>query len=252
VMKIFQILFILFFTTIENFSFFFISQGIVFLLLFFASLRFLYIEVGYLYELKKRNIYAALSLIKKIFNYFLSNLYNHINLSFWGIGLLYLGAGSEIILFNLVEMFWRFINVLTQSLFEPIFRKVKISLTYSVKTLFLILLSLTFIYICIDPAIRLFFPIFFDDLSRIFKVLFFVTIFFVVNKFIIFFFLGRLRISLMNSFNSFFLFLHFLFFLIWFFCTNNSTIEIVQYLLFLNILYFSILIIFIKYSNLKF
>ena len=60
-----------------------------------------------------------------MFLYFLSNLYNHLNLSIWGILLILLNISDQIILFNIVDTIWRGFNTFLQSILEPTLKNLK-------------------------------------------------------------------------------------------------------------------------------
>lgn len=235
VYKLIQTIFLFYTLNSNNFYLFFISQSIVYLLLFLDFLFFSKKNINYFFKFNIKKIVYSIVYLKKMFSFFLSNLYNHINISFWGIGLIILNIGSEIVLFNIVDVIWRTLNVFLQSTLEPIFRNFNKTFLLSFWNYLFLLFFLLLIYFLIDPIINFLFPFFYDDLILIFKILYFVVIMFSVNKLISYLIIGRNQISLMNKMNTLFLVIHFCFFIVWFIFSNHSTLEIILYLLFLNL-----------------
>lgn len=249
--KLIQIIFLTYFINGNNFYLFFISQSFVVLVLFVNLIYLLKNEANYFFKFKFKFFISSYYLIKKLFFYFASNFYNNINLSIWGFGLMFINHGMELILFNIVDLIWRTINVILQSILEPLFKGFRNSIIPSINFTILFSCFLIIIFFNIENATKLLFPKFYDHLFEIFKLLYFVIIFFSFNKIISFLIIGKEKISLMNTFNSIFLLIQVLFFINWLLHSGNNTYEIIKYLLFFNIFIFFILIIYLFLRNRK-
>jgi hypothetical protein len=246
--KVVQFVFLFYSLHFSNLYIFFISQGVVFFLSFLSSLYFLHSNISYIFKFRLKYITNSFLLLRKTFSYFLSNLYNNINLTIWGFAVILLNITNEIVLFNIIETLWRSVNTVLQSIIEPSFRNFQFSI-YNLKNLFTIIILLLVSYQFIEIFSSALFPLYSLKLIPIFKVLFFVFIFFTINKIITFFVIGRRKISTMNKFNLVSFFIYLVFFGIWLFLSNHTIFEILIYLLIFNIIKLFIFFYFIIFFN---
>ena len=242
--KIVQFVFLYNILNFSNLYIFFISQGMVFFLSFLSSLYFLHLNISYIFKFRLRYITNSFLLLRKTFPYFLSNLYNNINLTIWGFAIILLNISNEIVLFNIIETLWRSVNTVLQSIIEPSFKNFQFSI-YSLKNLFTIIILLSVSYQFIEMFSSVLFPLYSLNLIPIFKLLFFVFIFFAINKIITFFVIGRRKISTMNKLNLVSFCIYLVFFGTWLFLTNYTIFEILKYLLIFNVIKLFILFYFI-------
>ena len=246
--KIVQFIFLYNSFTFSNLYIFFISQGMVFFLSFLSSLYFLHLNIGYIFKFRLRYITNSFLLLRKTFSYFLSNLYNNINLTIWGFAIILLNISNEIVLFNIIETLWRSVNTVLQSIIEPSFKNFQFSI-YSLKNLLAIIILLSVSYQFIEMFSTVLFPLYSLNLIPIFKLLFFVFIFFTINKIITFFVIGRRKISTMNKLNLVSFCIYLVFFGTWLFLTNHTIFEILKYLLIFNVIKLFILFYFIIFIS---
>ena len=172
ILKIIQLIFIYYFLTSSNIYIFFLSQGIIFCLIFLYSLYYLNKNFYYFFKFSFKQIYLSLFFLKKMFLYFFSNLYNHLNLSIWGILLIFLNISDQIILFNIVDTIWRGFNAFLQSILEPTLKNLK-KISFRKKNIFYLLIFLIIFYLNIEivtPIIFKYEPI---EFIEIFELLFF-------------------------------------------------------------------------------
>ena len=241
-LKIVQLIFIYYFLTSTNIYIFFLSQGIIFCLMFLYSLYYLYKNFYYFFKFSLKQIYLSLFFLKKMFLYFLSNLYNHLNLTIWGSLLIFLNANDQIILFNIVDTIWRSFNTFLQSILEPTLKSLK-KISFRKKNIFYLLIFLIIFYLNIEiltPIIFKYKPI---EFIEIFELLFFILLLFSTNKFILFLIYGKKNLLKMNLLNCIFLFLEFFCAFLWLFFSEKTTFSILYFLLFINLIKFIILTI---------
>ena len=217
ILKLSQLIILFYFINTSNLYLFFTTQGILLGTLFLYNLYFLDKLYSYRFELKFSYFLLGFNGVMKLKNYFLSNLHNHTNLTFWGVILVITGLPLQIIIFNLVDTIYRGMNSVFQALVEPIFRffnfkSKKIAFLFFSSTLLILP-----IYYYMPLMTNLFFPSYSNDLFEVFRLLSILLLLLFISKVATYFFLGRVSILKMNKFNIQFLFIEIFLVFCWYF-----------------------------------
>ena len=246
-----QILFLIIMVAEIGINTIILSQASIFTIQFILFYLFVSKNINLRLNFNFKLILKSIYELKKMFLYFLSNLYNHLNLTLWGIALIYFNLNSQLIIFNLIESIHRGVNYFLQAITEPIFKFINIKKSHFFR-LFCLLFFIIISYNLIKPITIFVFPNQALVLIKAFQLLFFLLILLALSKYLSYFLIAKkIGINTLNLFNLIFLLLEVILFILWILFMSKDIETIILILIFANIAKFIFMLFYFVFFIIK-